>query len=313
MSNDNGARVGSGPGDTYYIKADGGGLNQLHMTTDSSAAGLNGQVTTRNIAASATTGTFWISTTGGRGYNDDIVLLLSVAGPIADDFSLSILSSGYQWTPSVDAMGADDHYVSNAVNETFVGSDFLYGPQTTKPGPGSGPTLPFYSGQNINDPSTAAYLMFIDLYAGNTSENRAGRIDSGNMKVDFAISGLYNTTAAFNAYAFAFTSNTGDNSIDWTNRLSSNLLEAGQSGYSINSTAVATPEPVWCGCVGAGCSPRLPWAESRSDEDRSNEDRNYEDRTYGVKRDRFPIGADAGRVHFRCCVASGCREDLGRI
>ena len=49
VSNDAGALYGSGPDDTYYINAPGGGLNQLHITTDSTPAGVSGQVTTQNI------------------------------------------------------------------------------------------------------------------------------------------------------------------------------------------------------------------------------------------------------------------------
>jgi hypothetical protein len=44
-------------------------------------------------------------------------------------------------------------------------------------------------------------------------------------------------------YAYAYSSNTGGDSIDWTNRLSTNIAEAGQSGYSITSTAVS-PVPL---------------------------------------------------------------------
>src|SRR5215471_10518296 len=67
VSNDNGARLGSDPDDSYFIRADGGGLNQLHITTDSTPAGVAGQVTRDTIPTSSTAGTFWISTTGGRG------------------------------------------------------------------------------------------------------------------------------------------------------------------------------------------------------------------------------------------------------
>src|SRR5689334_13175789 len=58
MSNDAGALYGDGP-DTYFINAPGGGLNQLHVTTDSSSGGVFGQVTTRNISTSSASGTFW--------------------------------------------------------------------------------------------------------------------------------------------------------------------------------------------------------------------------------------------------------------
>ena len=197
VSNDAGALYGSGPSDTYYINAPGGGLNQLHITTDSSAAGVSGQVTTQTISTSSTSGTFWVSTTGGHGYNDDIILLFSVEGAIPDDFSLNIKSSGYQWTPSTAGV-VNPVYKDGAVDETFTRADFLYGPQTAKPGPGNGWILPFYSGHNINDPSTAQYLMFVDLDVGNDTSRSS--IDSGDAKVEFDISGLYDTTASFNAY-----------------------------------------------------------------------------------------------------------------
>jgi len=248
VSNDNGSQFGSGPGGSYFIKADGGGLNQLHITTDSTPGGVNGQVTTQNIASSSASGTFWVSTTGGRGSNDDIILLAAVQGSISNNFSLTIKSSGYQWTPTTNqTVGSDIHYTAGAVQETFGKSDFLYGPQTAKPGPASAGALPFYSGQNTNDPSTASYLMFIDLYVGNTS-NRS-LIDSGDAKIEFTVSGLDDTILSFNAYAYALSSNTGGDSIDWTNRLTSNLADPGQSGYSIISTPVA---PVPGPAVGAG-------------------------------------------------------------
>ena len=85
VSNDAGALYGSGANDTYWLNAPGGGLNQLHITTDSSTAGLNGQVTAKTIDTSSTSGTFWASTTGGRGYNDDIILMFSIIGPISDE------------------------------------------------------------------------------------------------------------------------------------------------------------------------------------------------------------------------------------
>ena len=252
VSNDNGAQNGSGPNDTYYIDAPGGGLNQLHISTDGTIAGLFGQVTTKNIDTSSTSGSFYVTTTGGRGFNDSLILMFSMTGPISDDFNLKIKSSGYQWTATGSAP-VNPTYVSGAINEVFTAGDFMYGPQTTKPGPGTlgVGSLPFYSGQNINDPATAQNLMFIDLYLGNTSDRSS--IDSGNAKVEFELDGIYGSTAAFNVYSWAAVAAIGNGTINWTNRLSTNPLEAGQSGYSINTSAVeAIPEPSQFALLGAG-------------------------------------------------------------
>ncbi len=240
VSNDAGALYGDTP-TTYFLNAPGGGLNQLHITTDSSSAGVTGQVTTSSIATSTASGTFWVSTTGGRGYNDDIILAVSVQGPVSNNFGLTIKSSGYRWTPSAAGV-VNPIYKVGAVNETFTKSDFLYGPQTAKPGPGSGFVLPFYSGQNINDPNTAQFFMFIDLDVGNDVD-RTG-IDSSDAKVEFDLSGIDDTTVAFNAYAYALFANVADNAINWTNNLSTNPAAPGQSGFSITTTAVPEPAPV---------------------------------------------------------------------
>jgi hypothetical protein len=261
MSNDNGALYGDGP-DTYFINAPGGGLNQLHISTDSSVAGVSGQVTTQNVSASSMSGTFWVTTTGGRGYNDDLILLFSVVGPISDDFSLTIKSSGYQWTPSTAGV-VNPLYNNGAVNETFTKADFLYGPETAKPGPGAGFVLPFYSGQNINDPTTAQSLMFVDLDVGN--DTLRSSIDSGDAKVDFNISGLYNTTASFNAYAWAFSAMVADSSINWTNNLSTNPAAPGQSGFSITTTAQPVPEPARAMLLPVAVTLFLTWCRRRRD------------------------------------------------
>lgn len=249
MSNDAGALYGSGPDDTYFINAPGGGLNQLHITTESSPSGVSGQVTSEHITTSSTSGTLWISTTGGRGYNDDVILLFSLTGPVPDDFSLTIKSSGYQWTPSAAGV-VNPVYESAAVDESFNKADFLYGPETAKPGPGNGFVLPFYSGQNINDPATAQYLMFIDLDVGNYNDRSS--IDSGDAKIEFDLSGLYDTVAAFNAYAWTLEANIADSSINWTNNLSTNPSAPGQSGLSITTTAQPVPEPGSLGLLIAG-------------------------------------------------------------
>jgi len=219
--------VFSGPNGTYYIKADGGGLNQLHITTDPSNTG--GQVTAIQVTSTNSSGVFYISTTGGRGYNDEIILLASVKGPISDNFSLQIISSGYNWTVT-GGYPTVLNYITGAVNETFNVNDFLYGPHVYKPGPGGLGvwSLPLYAGQNTSDPSTAEYLMFIDLYVGNINN---AAIDHGDAKIEFNVTGL-NSILAFNAYAWCGGSNQGQG-ISWTNNAA--------SGYTVTFNDVTAP------------------------------------------------------------------------
>ena len=256
VSNDEGVKYNNdsayyiGPNGTYYILAEGGGLNQLHVTN--STDNVYGQVTVINATSTSSSGVFYVTTTGGRGYNDDIILLLSVKGPISDNFSVTIISSGYNWTVT-GAKPTTMNYVNGAVNETFTKSDFQYGPQIYKPGPGTLGTwsLPLYYGQNTSDASTAEYLMFIDLYVGNIN---TGAIDNGATKVEYIFNNL-NTTASFNPYAWTGGGKDGEG-ISWTTPTAVNLpsTSAAPTGYSVNYTPV-TPVAAFSANTTSGNSP----------------------------------------------------------
>jgi hypothetical protein len=219
-----GSRYG-GPDGTYYIKADGGGLNELHLTNDANVA--SGQVTTSNDLS----GVLYFTNTGGRGFDNVILLLVSVKGPIPDDFALHVRSSGYNWTPAAPGnyqpVLSDYDYSDGAVDETFTKEDFIYGPQTWKPGPGTlgAPSLALYYGQDINDLSTEEYLMFIDLNVGNIENTTL--IDCGAAKVEFSFTNM-TTMAEFNGYGWCSAA-FQDEGISWTNQISG----ATASGYSV--------------------------------------------------------------------------------
>jgi hypothetical protein len=215
---------------TYYIKADGGGLNQLHITTD--LDNLYGQNTTTNNMS----GSFWITTTGGRGYNDDIILMISVKGTIDPNFSVNIKSSGYTWYPNY----GDGNYPSNpgthtanVFDTTFYKSDFLdgYFSYPYKPGPGILDTwsLPLFSAQT--DFTTNETLLFIDLKRSNMTETaQTGDLtDDGAVKVEYSFSNM-NTSASFNAYGWCKYSNQGQG-INWTQNT---LGTTGTSSYTVN-------------------------------------------------------------------------------
>lgn len=82
----------------YYIKFQGGGLNAEYITTDPSAtSGQNTYITTNKNSAS---GSFYLEDNGGRGFTDNAILMLSISGPIASNFSVNINASGYTWQAS---------------------------------------------------------------------------------------------------------------------------------------------------------------------------------------------------------------------
>ncbi len=199
-----GAVYGAGNNNTYYIKADSGGLNEIHVTTDPGT--VSGQVTASVAHATDPSGTFYITNTGSAGMSDDLVLLLAVNGTIPDDFSVTLRSSGYAWTPNSTVDGPPDDYshYDGVIEETFTKADFLYRPQTWKPGPGTldvPPYLPLYYGQDQNDGQTYQ-LMFIDLGVGALNPTVfSGLTDSGAAKVEYTFHNLPGR-ATFNTYAW---------------------------------------------------------------------------------------------------------------
>ncbi len=210
--------------DAYYIIADGGGLNQLHITTD--WTNVYGQVTALSTGSTSPSGTFYIPTTGGRGYNDTVILMVAIKGTVPSNLTINVKSSGYSWSTPGSTPGT---YADNVINQTFTASDFStygYGPHYYKPGPGTLGTwsLPIY--YNQSDFSTDEHFLFIDLKVGNLVGSYTY---NGAAKVDFAFTNL-TVPASFNAYSWCYSSNQGEG-INWTQLTSG----TGSSGYSINT------------------------------------------------------------------------------
>lgn len=208
---------------SYYFKFDGGGLNSAHITA--SPLQPYGQ-----FNHGGTTGTFYITDTGGRGFNDDIILAVAAADP---DINLGIDASGYRWQPTtvvnqVPAQG-DLVRVNHSVNQIFTSSDFSqYGPQFWRPCSSAD-----YINFNMQGSDTTPYyLSFIDLKVGNLGINSTVKyadslIDNGSVKVTYNVTD--GVPVAFNAYAWCNQSNQGKG-VSWTN-----ALATGGSGWDVNS------------------------------------------------------------------------------
>jgi hypothetical protein len=184
-----------------------------------------GQVT----SSTSSSGTFYVSDTGGRGYDDDIILMFATNSS-DNDLTLTINASGYQWTPTTNKLPPsiyDITYVPAALYDTFGPANFSYGPQTYKMS--SVVDYPIFYGQDMSQTSDPfkMKMMFIDLNVGllgiNSSLSRGGMAE-----VDYTLEN-FTGFGAFNAYAWCLSSNQGQG-ISWTNR----VVDAGSSGYTVS-------------------------------------------------------------------------------
>ncbi|MEN6611272.1 MAG: PKD domain-containing protein [Methanoregulaceae archaeon] len=226
----------------YFFKFDqpvsstgSAGLNAIHIASSSTSGDNYGQVTT----TTSQSGTFYITDTGGRGYQDDAVLLVAVKGAIPDNFAIHIKSSGYSWTPGADDNAAPSSitYHSGAVDQTFTKSNFVYGSQTWKPVGNNVPSeYPLYYGQDMTDTTNTFKLMFVDLKVGllgSGDTEASSRTDLGNAKVEYTIENL-DTVATFNVYAWNNATTQGQG-ISWANR----VYGTSCSGYTVLGTNYA--------------------------------------------------------------------------
>jgi len=189
-----------------------------------------GQVTTTNRQ----TGMIYVSYTGGRGFNDRIILMVAVNGTISDDFALDLVSSGYQWspTPVLNIGPTYDNltYAEPAAVTNLTAEDFRYAAHTWKPA--GLENYPIYFGQNTSDTSSGFSILFFDTKAGTLGINSGltDLRDQGAVKIEYAFENL-SGSAVFNAYAWCNQSNEGEG-ISWTNRLVDDG-KGGASGYTV--------------------------------------------------------------------------------
>ncbi|WP_160329496.1 DUF3344 domain-containing protein [Methanofollis ethanolicus] len=220
-------------GMTKFFKFEGGGLNALHVTTDPESEPY-GQVTTTEEQS----GVFYLSETGGRGFFDDMILMVAVNGAVPDDFALHIRASGYRWTPTpalnMPPTADQIEYVDGAYEGTITKENFKYSPQTWKPAGNNLPgAYPIYYGQDVSDGSNPFHTVYIDLNVGNIGKNSQidGLKDMGAVKIEYEFEN-FGTFAAFNSYGWCNQSNQGQG-ISWTNR----IVGEGSSGYAVIGTA----------------------------------------------------------------------------
>jgi len=227
VANDAGVKYNAFGNNTYNVRFEGydRGLNALHISTDPAVN--FGQVTVSENQS----GTFYATDSGGKGYEDEILLMVAVNGTIPDTFRLHITADGYTWTPnpvSNQPPSLDNvTYQPVSLSETFTKEDFRYGPQLWKP-TGNGFDYPIHFGQDMSDTANTFQVMFIDLNAGVLRPN-ADLENRGAVRINYTVENL-DTFAAFNVYAYCQNSNNGDEMVAWTNAV---LAPKVTSGYSV--------------------------------------------------------------------------------
>ena len=225
---------------SYYMQdlGSGGGLNAVHVSANSTSGANYGQYT----ITSNQSGVFYVTDTGGRGYQDDVILMIAVNGTIPDDFAVHIKASGYTWTPTGARDTAPDissvTYQAVTIDKIFYKSDFIYGPQNWKLAGGDTP-YPIFYGEDMNDSSNMFYILFVDLHAGLLGSNYPGGntfIDYGNVKVNYSFDNLY-SLAAFNVYSWNANTTHGQG-MGWTNSILPGQT-GGPSGYAVRGSPKA--------------------------------------------------------------------------
>jgi|WetSurMetagenome_2_1015567.scaffolds.fasta_scaffold41930_3 PKD repeat protein len=200
------------------------GQNALHVSSDNAS-----KTTTDVTYTTAQSGVFYMTDTGGRGWDDDGILMLAVNGTVPDNFRVHIRSSGYRWTPVPTGSYPSYSgitYVPGAVDEYFTKADLIYGPQIWRPAPGDSNYYPIFDYQDMTNTSNTFSIMFIDLNTGILGPGATGQsdfsgqpvTDNGAIKIEYSFENLQ-TMGAFDAYAYTVSSNQGQG-IRWLNRLS---------------------------------------------------------------------------------------------
>ena len=235
---------------TYYVAEGGGGTNPIQLSTD--PTNKVGQFTTTTNQ----TGTFYVVFSGGIGHLDDGILMLAVNGTLPSDFSVTLQSSGYTYTipapattnPSTSSL-TNINYVTDALNETFNSSDFIYGTQSWKPA--NTVNYPIFNGENMTSSSSQFHLMFIDLDVGGFVTNAiTNEINDGSITVQYTFNNLPSTSfASFGAYGWFSACNWGTGIPQYSNSAQDGFNVEGLpvtpvANFTANTTSGTAPETV---------------------------------------------------------------------
>lgn len=249
----------SSTGYYFNLSTATGGMNAIHITNCNASTCFAGGVYTSNELDD----TFYVSDTGGRGGQDDILLLVAVNSTEPDDlsgFEITINASGYRWTPTSTGYipAWDPNFPTNNYaywSGSFDSDDFLdiSGDdviQNWKFAPTA--DYPLFNDQAVND-GNVSKMMLIDLNLGTVgNQSQVGKVfsktyyenltDFGMVNITYHITGPSggfvsedNPYVAFNAYAYTNWTTKEAQGVNWLNRVykegDDNLIITNSSGW----------------------------------------------------------------------------------
>jgi len=234
----------NGNGSYYFMMLNGTqGMNAIHITdsTANTAGGI--------YNSAPTSGTFYVSSTGGHTGDDAVLLLVAVNSTNAADisnFAITLDVSGYNWAPLAGAAApafttkaAYDaaYYNISTLSDSFDATDFMEtsagndAAQRWKLAPLN--NYPIFGGQDMAVDKNFK-LMLVDLNAGAISSTFGYNNqleDQGMAKITYDITSNPSSAAriAFNTYVFNRDAPQAKGTVHWLNRVNSSTDGAGTS------------------------------------------------------------------------------------
>ncbi|MDD1694333.1 MAG: hypothetical protein LUQ71_06370 [Methanoregula sp.] len=253
----NGSQYGNTSGYYYFnlssMKANASS-NAIHITDSLSTP--SGGIYTRSTYGPDT---IYVSDTGGRGGQDDIILMVAINSTTPADlssFSIDITTSGYTWSPLAGGSPAnvtyDENYTTPLSGVSFNSANYLTGSdieQAWKFAPSK--NYPLYSGQ-VMAQNNLSKLILIDTNVGTINstwfnltyyDTRYAPValeDNGLAKITYNITSTPSNAAtiAFNAYAYTKYAAQAPDSVNWINKVNTSTETSGVAATGISSWKV---------------------------------------------------------------------------
>jgi hypothetical protein len=230
----------------------GGGLNAFHITNTTNDAFVSGTLNKRTLS-DGLNGSFYFSDTGGRGYEDEAILLIAVNESTdvegSDSFTIRVNTSGYHWVPNASGYAPlpteTGQFIPISHDHVYTQADFLtFGGGTVFQNwrPSSKSNYPVFSQERtLQSPVEPNFhYLLIDLNVSVLGSNvnatyRNSLTNKGMPLITYNIT-TYSTPikVAFDAYAWNKNPKSSMlNTTGWSNSLTNSSESVAGSGWYV--------------------------------------------------------------------------------